>query len=124
VFGRVEIFTDEEIITRENIGDIVRKAMVEHEKNVAMMNFLLMYESGIQPIKRKKSYRPDIDCECIDNVANEISDFKLNFGWGNPMTFVMRENINTDNNIPRAVSDLNIFYEIQGNRAKQHHYRR
>lgn len=119
MFGRVEIFTDEEIITRENIGDIVRKAMVEHEKNVAMMNFLLMYESGIQPIKRKKSYRPDIDCECIDNVANEISDFKLNFGWGNPMTFVMRENINTDNNIPRAVSDLNIFYEIQGNRAKQ-----
>mgnify|MGYP003291587228 CR=1 FL=1 len=48
------------------------------------------YDAGVQPIVRKKAYRPDIDCECVDNVANEVTEFKTSFHWGNPITLVQK----------------------------------
>lgn len=112
--GREEIFTDVKEITYENVADIVREAMSVHRTNEARMKFLLNYEKGNQPLKRNKKYRADINCKCVDNVANEITEFKLGFNWGNPITLVQRDNeVNSD-----AVTLLNKCYEAENIKAK------
>lgn len=118
--GRQQIFTNHKEITSENIADVMRESMSIHDKNVNRMNFLLEYEAGKQPIvrKQKKKYRPDIDCKCVDNVANEVSDFKISYGWNNLITLVMRE-VMADKNNAEAVALLNKFYEIAGYEAIQ-----
>ena len=117
-FGRIELFTDVKEVTYENITDILRKVMPEHESNVERMNFLINYEAGKQPLQRTKKYRKDIDCQCVDNVANEITDFKLSFNWGNMITLVRREE--SDNkDLNKAISMLNRCYEAENYKSKQ-----
>ena len=117
-FGRIELFTDVKEVTYENITDILRKVMPEHEKNVSRMKFLLEYEAGNQPLQRKKKYRKDIDCKCVDNVANEITDFKLSFNWGNMITLVRREE-SENKDLNKAISMLNKCYEAENYKSKQ-----
>ena len=88
--GRVQLFTDEPEITYENVIDVLRTAYNEYQTTIAKIEYLLKFEAGEQPLVRKteKKYRPDIDCEVIDNIANEIVEFKLGFNWGSPITLV------------------------------------
>lgn len=114
--GRKELFTDVSEITYENIIPILRDVFPSHQINAARINDLLEYDAGIQPLKRKepKKYRPDIDCECVDNVANEITKFHVSFKWGNPITFVQRgEKDSGKENEPLAVCLLNECYESE-----------
>lgn len=117
--GRQEIFTDVKEVTSENVIDILRNSIEQHEQNAGRMKFLLNYEKGHQPIKRTKKYRADINCQCIDNVANEVTEFKLGFNWGNPITLVQRDNLeNSNQDISNAVTMLNRYYESQNIKAK------
>lgn len=117
LLGREEIYTDVEEITYENVCNILRDAMTIHEKNSARMDFLLGYEKGEQPIERVKKYRSDIDCKCVDNIANEVTEFKLGFNWGNPITLVQRgENENKDT--AEAITLLNKCYDAENIKAK------
>lgn len=119
-FGRIELFTDVEEVTKENIADILRSVMPTHETNAASIKALLDYECGDQRNFRTKTYRPEIDNWCIDNVANEIADFKLSYNWGNPITLVMRDKEKSGNKgMSKAVSMLNRFYSEQEYEAKQ-----
>ena len=119
--GREEIFTDYSVINELNIEEVMRLAMPIHEKNASKIDFLLNYEAGCQPLVRKepKKYRPEIDCHCVDNVANEITEFKLGFIWGNPITLIQRgENDSGEKNESLAISLLNECYEAEKNKAK------
>ena len=129
--GRKEIFTDVTEVNDENIIGIVQKAMAIHEANVARMTFLLNYEEGLQPLQREKTYRPDIDCKAVDNVANEITEFKLGYNWGFPITLVQRgerdqKNLLKDYNgsLPpisekaQAITILNECYDAENCSAK------
>ena len=118
--GRIVIYTGVKEITSENIISVLRDAILEHDQNSARIQFLLDYDAGIQPIVRKnpKSYRPDIDCSCCDNVANEVTEFALGFKWGNPITLVQNGD-NEDPNITEAIAELNSCYESQNARQKQ-----
>lgn len=118
--GRSEIYTDVGEITRENVSDVVKKAMTIHEKNSSEIDHLLQYEAGKQDISRVKLYRPDIDCHCVDNVANEIAEFKQSFNWGNPISFVMKKRDDAKNeNVLKGVVDINDCYEMQDYKSKQ-----
>lgn len=113
--GRKEIFTDVESITSKNIIEVLQKAMLDFTNVSNDCKSLINYEKGVQPITREKTYRSDINCQCIDNVANEITDFKLGFQWANPTTFVQRgEKNNSEFNIADAISILNDQYDIAG----------
>lgn len=113
--GRKEIFTDVKSITSENIIDVLQKAMTDFGNVADDCRTLINYEKGIQPIIRKKKYRSDIDCKCVDNVANEVTDFKLGFQWANPTTFVQRrEEHGGALNAAEAISLLNEQYDIAG----------
>ena len=118
--GRIAIYTGAKEITLDNIIPILREAILEHDINSNRIQFLLDYDAGIQPIVRKnpKTYRPDIDCKCCDNVANEVTEFNLGFKWGNPITLVQNGD-NEDSNLTEAIAELNSCYESQNARQKQ-----
>ena len=84
--------------------------------NVSDIKYLLRYEKGDQPLNRVKKVRPEIDIQDVDNVANEITEFKLGYDWGYPISLVQRgqRNINSE-----TIARLNDFYELAGNSGKQ-----
>ena len=79
--GRIVLTTDVPEITYENVLDVLRDVFSTHIQNANRIQYLLDYDAGIQPIIRKnpKTYRPDIDCECVDNVAHQASEFWTSF---------------------------------------------
>lgn len=114
--GRIEIFTDAPVIDASNIIGILRKAYNDHQINVTQYENLLNYEAGEQPLQRQKTYRSDINCECVDNLANEITEFNLGYKWSNPITLVQRgESEETVN----AINTLNECYDLLNARSKQ-----
>ena len=118
--GRKIIYTDQPFITRENLIDVLTKAKNEHMSNVADIQFLLKYEKGVQPLNRTKTVRADIDICDVDNIANQITEFKLGYDWGYPITLVQRGVTDSGSNVePEAIARLNEYYEIAGNRGHQ-----
>lgn len=91
--GRKRIYTDEQEINENNILTVLRDALIIHSQNSDRIKYLLNYEAGCQPLPRKKTVRPDIDIKVCDNVANQITEFKLGYNWGNPIEFVQRSDL-------------------------------
>lgn len=118
-YGRKEIFTSEKEVTAKNIIQILRDALPIHEENANRIDFLLRYEEGNQPILREKKYRSDINCIVNDNIAAEITDFKLGFMWSNPITFVQR-GLN-DDGLPienKGINQINECYDTEYIKSK------
>lgn len=105
--GRIKIKTDVPVITYENVIEVLQKAIGKHQINAAKIQELLDFEEGVQPLIREKTYRPDIDCQIVDNIANEIVEFKVGFNYGNPITFKKRNTV--DGKID-AVQEFNDQY--------------
>lgn len=123
--GREVLYTSEPYITYDNIIPILQKLLPVHQRNARRITFLDDYEKGCQPIVRKKKYRPDIDAKVCDNVANEVTDFKTSFHWGNPITLVQRGEDKEDNSaITDGISILNSCYESEEIRKKTQHLAR
>lgn len=123
--GRQMLYTSEPYIDYDNIIPILQKVMPLHEQNASRMLFLDEYEKGVQPIIRKKTYRPDIDVRTNDNVANEVTKFKTSYHWSNPITFIQRGEDKKDNSeITEAISILNSCYEAEEMRKKTQHLAR
>lgn len=104
--GRIVLYTDVEEITYKNVIDVLRNAMTDHRVNAARIKYLMEYDEGNQPLKRKKKVRTEIDCHCVDNVANEITEFWSSFGFGNPITLVQTGDAE-DKEIAEGVKNLN-----------------
>ena len=112
--GRAVIYTDEREITNENIIKVLRDTFPTHLANASRIDYLLDFEEGIQPQLRKKVTRKEIDAKCIDNVANEITEFKTSFVWGNPITLVSRgEKDSGKKNENRGITRLNECYSAE-----------
>lgn len=115
--GRRKIYTDVPVITSDNIIQVLQKAMAEHGINAQEANYLLNYEAGCQPLQRKKTYRPEIDIHCVDNVAAEIANFKESYIWGSDITLVQRGEADHGKiDEVDAVTLLNEQYDIVGGR--------
>ncbi len=91
--GRIKITTDVEVITYENCIEVLQKAIGKHRINAQRIQELLDIEEGIQPLTREKKQREDIDIQVVDNIANEIVEFKVGFQYGNPITFKKRNTV-------------------------------
>lgn len=89
-FGRIDITTSEKYIDKDNVISVLQSAIGKHMANASRIQFLLDYEAGNQPLLREKIYRSEIDNECVDNVASEVTTFWLGYQWGNPPMFVQR----------------------------------
>ena len=118
--GRYEIFTDYRTVDENNIIEVITKALPFHIINHSRINELLWYEAGKQEIRRTKIYRKDIDVKCVDNVASEITEFKLGFNWGYPIPLVQRGVKDTGvENETEGLALLNECYEAAGQSTVQ-----
>lgn len=122
LLGRKRIYTDASRITADNVINVLRDSIIIHAQNVEAMTYLLRYEKGVQPLRRKKVIREDINIEVVDNVANQVTEFKLGYNWGNPITFVQRGNKDIAGNPPdsddNAISVLNEMNDSESAYAK------
>ena len=91
--GRRQIFTDINIITRDNLLLVLNDAFIIHDTNIREIDYLMRYERGEQPLNREKEIRPEIDIQAQENHAAEITSFKIGYEFGSPVTFVQRAKI-------------------------------
>ena len=116
--GRREIFTSETAITRENVVDVLNKAMGVHSLNRREIIYLQRYLRGIQPIlNRKKKYNSEVaNNKIVVNVANEIVTFKTSEFAGEPITYVSRGSRTDD--VPDCVAAVNDMMLAEGKQTK------
>ena len=88
--GRKVIYTDADYIDETNVISELQNAMITHLANVVDMDFLVNFEKGVQPLQREKKIRSDIDIQIVDNVVSEITEFKVSYCLGNPITYIQR----------------------------------
>ena len=110
--GRRRILTGEKKITRENVIDVLQKALSVHALNRREILFLQDYERGIQPVlNRQKEYHAEINNKIVVNIASEITTFKESEFAGEPITYVSRRgNKGVDDekrDIPEKVEKIN-----------------
>jgi len=108
-FGRRVIYTDEDVITRDNVLTILGKAMFTHLMNSRETKYLYNYYKGDQPILyRTKEIRPEIDNRIVVNRANEIVSFKTGYLVGEPIQYVNRGN----DDVSKDINTLNTYLSI------------
>lgn len=91
LFGRKEICTPVNEITKTNIVDVLNKALAIHSMNSAQIDYLYRYMRGEQPIlARTKQIRPEICNKIVENHASEITQFTSGYFLGEPVTYVRR----------------------------------
>lgn len=113
-YGRKQIFTSETEITSENLIKVLRQAMIDFLPNAADCTELLKYEKGEQSKIRQKLYRTEIDYWTVENIANEITQFKVDFNWGNPITLIQRgEKDSGGKEEAEAIAILNEYYDAE-----------
>lgn len=122
LLGRSRIYTDADEITVDNIFDVLSQALTVHELNMAQILYLLRYDKGVQPLVRDKVIRDDINIEVSDNLANQIVEFKLSYGYGYPITYIQRGDKDISGSPPdaddNAVSQLNEMNQAEAAYAK------
>lgn len=103
--GRRVIKTSVKEITRENVVDVLQKALNTHEVNRSEIDYLWNYYRGKQPIlHREKEVRPEICNRIVENRANEIVSFKVGYLCGEPIQYVGR---NAEEATTKAITALN-----------------
>ena len=117
--GRRQIFSSENEVTRENVINILTKALFIHEKNRREIQYLIKYNKGIQPIlERTKQYNAEVNNKVVVNLANQIICFKTSEFAGDPISYVSRKgNKDVDNDrkaIPEKVEKINDMMLSEG----------
>ena len=103
--GRRVIKTSVREITKDNVVDVLQKALGTHELNRSEIDYLWNYYRGKQPIlHRTKEVRPEICNKIVENRANEIVSFKVGYLCGEPIQYVGR---NGEEAIAKAITALN-----------------
>ena len=110
MYGRRVITTDVTEITADNVVEVLKKAMEDHELNRGEIEYLWKYFKGDQPIlRRTKTVRPEICNKIVENRANEIVSFKVGYLCGEPIQYVGRSN---DTSVGESICALNEYMFI------------
>ena len=102
-YGRIKIYTDEDVITADNIVEIFNTAYILHNQNAIKEEELFSYQRGYQDILgREKPIRSDINEKLVINKASQIVDIHVGYSFGNPITFVQRGKVEDDLRKPKT----------------------
>lgn len=119
LFGRTEIITPVEEITRNNVCDVLGKALLVHQTNSFQIDYLYRYMKGEQPIlTRAKKVRPEICNKIVENHAAEIAQFTSGYFLGEPLTYVRRGEREQSSNEITTLNDF-MFFENKASRDKE-----
>ncbi len=114
--GRRKIYTNVRSITRENILEVLNKALAVHNRNRTEEVYLEKYVRGVQPIlDRHKVYNTAINNKLCVNMANQIVTFKTAEFAGKPITFVSR---GVKKSVPKKIEKLNSMMLSEGKPSK------
>lgn len=103
--GRRVIKSSVKEVNRDNVIDVLTKALNTHNLNRSEIDYLWDYYRGKQPIlNRVKDVRPEICNRIVENRANEIVSFKVGYLCGEPIQYVSRSG---DENISKQITTLN-----------------
>ena len=112
LFGRRQIFTSVDVITRDNVISVVNEALSCHILNLCEEDYLYWYRRGLQPIlARKKEIRPEINNKIVVNNANQVVVFKNGYFLTKPAFYVSRKE---DEEITQKVKELNEYLYTSG----------
>ena len=112
LFGRRQIFTDEAVITAENVVEVLSKALYVHSLNQSEIQYLWSYYKGETPILKKvKEIRESINHKIWVNRAYEIVTFKRGYGFGEPIQYIRR---GQDENLSDDINRLNEYMSLAG----------
>jgi SPP1 family phage portal protein len=116
--GRKMLLTSVAEVTKDNVADVIENIMEKHNDNVKEIEYLISYERGKQPIlEREKQVRPEINEKIVTNIAHEIAEFKVDYIWGQPYTYVQRADKDVEDESTSLRDDTNVnalnkmFYE-------------
>lgn len=96
LFGRHVIYADytEDEMNEETITQILNDYFSVHLQNANEIEYLENYYRGWQPILNKtKEVRPTINNKVIENNAYFITEFKKSYVFGEPIQYVQRGDI-------------------------------
>lgn len=114
--GRKQIFTNESVVTRDNVLDILNKALPVHMRNRADEKYLEQYIRGRQPIlDRVKNVNGEINNKVVVNIANQIVTFKTAEFAGEPIQYISR---GSGKDVPEKVAKLNSMMISEGKQSK------
>lgn len=104
--GRSEILTS--LDPDKDILDILKSALPKHYENASQITYLYdMYKGKQDILGRVKEIRPEINNKVVDNVAHEITEFKLGYIAGEPIQYVKRGKQDDKETDLKAVTLLN-----------------
>lgn len=116
--GRRTIYTEEAVITRENVIRVLNKALAVHNLNRSEENYLQKFDRGLQPVlSRTKAYNDYVCNRVVVNLANQINTFKAAEFAGEPIQYVSRS---SDKSVPKKVEKLNALMISEGKRSKDY----
>lgn len=91
LFGRVDIYTGIDEITRDNVVDEVNSALIYHLQNVAEEEYLYWYRRGVQPVLYRTKERNEwVLNKVVENHAEEIVTFKNGYFLQEDCTYISR----------------------------------
>ena len=92
LYGRRDIYTANEVLTKENVLTEVNYALGFHFRNVFEEQYLYWYRRGFQPIVNRTKERNEFILNKVAvNVAQEICDFKNGYFLQEPCFYVSRK---------------------------------
>lgn len=116
MFGRTRIYTDEAVITAENVVSVLTKAVLTHSQNQNEIQYLWDYYRGKTPILSKtKEVRETINHKICVNRANEIVTFKRGYGFGEPIQYIRR---GSDESLTDDINQLNEYMFSESKHAE------
>lgn len=119
-YGRRVITTDATEITRENVVEEVRKAMMDHAINRGEIDKLYDYYKGKTAVLgKKKEVRESINHKINENRAYEIVSFHKGYTFGEPIQYVRRENSTNGSEDDALAADVNALngYMLDADKA-------
>lgn len=91
LFGRRKLTTHYQVITDENVTDVLTSVLSDMAVNESQIKLLYDYYRGKQQIlQRTKDIRPEICNRAVENHALEIVSFKTGYIFGEPIQYVCR----------------------------------
>lgn len=100
LYGRKKIFITEEEITKDNVIEIVNKAVSLHNQNLNEEEYLYWYRRGKQPIlNRQREIRSELTKTVVVNNAQMIVNFKNGYFLTAPTSYysLFEDKFITDN---------------------------
>lgn len=116
--GRRVIYTEETVITQDNVIKVLNRALKVHNQNRSEERYLQRYDRGFQPIlSRVKAYNDYVCNKVVVNVANQINAFKAAEFAGEPIQYAARSSKKT---VPKKIEKLNSMILSEDKRSKDY----